>query len=397
MKRKLLFQIVLLLTTTTLFAQVNLKNGLVAYYPFSGNTNDKSGNDNNGIATGLTLTQDRFGNANSAYSFNGTNSVITTPVYTGFSNQISLCAWFKTAYNDYGGIITSRSGDKIVTALSTNKLGAPWFYTSDGVADNAAYTSISNININVNDDKWHFMVGTYDGTTRRLYIDGVLSKELSGYSYSLFIQNQFKIGLDELVGNPHYFNGKIDDVLIYNRALKTTEVSQLYTDGFCINSTMNDTTVYTVASESFKTISPKYQLLKIDSLKTKLGGCDSIISRYAKFEYNPNVCTVTNSISVTDTLIIQLVIGGTTNPTTNIIKMYPNPAKDYINVDFGDYTKMAGCIMIIRNEVGSVVSFLPVAQTKTIVDIKNWAKGIYIVQILNNSSIIIDTRKVIIQ
>ena len=45
----------------------NLQNGLVAYYPFCGNANDISGNGNNGIVNGATLTTDRFGNSNSAY------------------------------------------------------------------------------------------------------------------------------------------------------------------------------------------------------------------------------------------------------------------------------------------------------------------------------------------
>ena len=51
-------------------------SGLAAYYPFTGNANDLSGNGHNGTVTGATLTTDRFGNPNSAYSFNGTSSYI---------------------------------------------------------------------------------------------------------------------------------------------------------------------------------------------------------------------------------------------------------------------------------------------------------------------------------
>ena len=58
MKRKLLFNLVLIMGISTLYAQVNLKNGLVAYYPFNGNANDESGNGNNGIVYNATLTQD---------------------------------------------------------------------------------------------------------------------------------------------------------------------------------------------------------------------------------------------------------------------------------------------------------------------------------------------------
>ena len=48
-------------------------NGLVGYWGFNGNANDESGNGNNGTVNGATLTTDRNGNANSAYSFNGTS------------------------------------------------------------------------------------------------------------------------------------------------------------------------------------------------------------------------------------------------------------------------------------------------------------------------------------
>ena len=58
------------------FGQINLTSGLVAYYPFSGNANDQSGNGNNAVFNSATLTADQFGNANSAYLFNGTSSYI---------------------------------------------------------------------------------------------------------------------------------------------------------------------------------------------------------------------------------------------------------------------------------------------------------------------------------
>ena len=49
------------------------QNGLIGYYPFSGNANDVSGNGNNGSINGATLTLDRYSNVNSAYDFDGKN------------------------------------------------------------------------------------------------------------------------------------------------------------------------------------------------------------------------------------------------------------------------------------------------------------------------------------
>ena len=57
----------------------DLSDGLVAYYPFNGNADDESGNGNHGTVNGATLTIDRFGNENSAYSFDGIDDYIDIP------------------------------------------------------------------------------------------------------------------------------------------------------------------------------------------------------------------------------------------------------------------------------------------------------------------------------
>src|SRR5215471_8130342 len=94
MKRRL-FLLVLLIFSKCLFAQVNLNQGLLAYYPFTGNANDASGNNNNPVFNNATLTSDRFGNANNAYSFNGIDNCIRIPNSPSLnpSNQISICVW----------------------------------------------------------------------------------------------------------------------------------------------------------------------------------------------------------------------------------------------------------------------------------------------------------------
>ena len=81
--KRLILPIVFLFICNLSIAQIcnksqlpfNLQNGLVGYYPFCGNANDGSGNGNNGVVAGATLTTDRFGNANSAYNFNGSSVI----------------------------------------------------------------------------------------------------------------------------------------------------------------------------------------------------------------------------------------------------------------------------------------------------------------------------------
>ena len=75
---------------------------MLAYYPFNGNANDTSGNDNHSIVQGASLAVDRFGNPDSAYSFDGVNDRIrvTNPsdgsLDFGADQSFTLSAWVKT-------------------------------------------------------------------------------------------------------------------------------------------------------------------------------------------------------------------------------------------------------------------------------------------------------------
>ena len=75
----------------------DLNNGLVAHYPFCGNANDASGNGNNGTVHGAILTEDRFGNPKSSYSFNGVDNFIDVIPSTSLSpsNEVTFTAWVK--------------------------------------------------------------------------------------------------------------------------------------------------------------------------------------------------------------------------------------------------------------------------------------------------------------
>ncbi len=76
--RKILSLLFLLIANIG-FGQVNLNQGLIAFYPFSGSANDATGNNINGVVSNATLTTDRFGLPNSAYYFNGSNAYIQLP------------------------------------------------------------------------------------------------------------------------------------------------------------------------------------------------------------------------------------------------------------------------------------------------------------------------------
>ena len=108
MKNKKLILLIfgLIMTTQMIYAQTPYyvpTNGLVGYWPFNGNANDESGNGNNGTVNGATLTTDRFGNSNSAYSFDGINDYIGTNL-SGITGQNSrtISFWFNSNNNTSG-------------------------------------------------------------------------------------------------------------------------------------------------------------------------------------------------------------------------------------------------------------------------------------------------------
>jgi len=86
----------------------DINSSLLAYYPFNGNANDESGNNYHGKVMGATLTDDRFGNANSAYYFDGIDNEIYLEDQSGLdvSGDITICAWFKTETPQWGSLCT---------------------------------------------------------------------------------------------------------------------------------------------------------------------------------------------------------------------------------------------------------------------------------------------------
>ncbi len=204
-------------------------NGLVAWYPFNGNANDESGNGTNGIVNGATLAPNRFGQSNSAYSFDGINDFIQYPQGSNtpinIVGDISFGYWIKTTAAE--GIITS-FGDQ---------LAGQGGYLS-GLRDGPAEPSPGQLgywvggtwitsSALINDDNWTFIMVTYTGGQLKLYVNGNLDSQHSGMPAASWNGNR-------TLGKPNYvdarfFSGLLDDFVIYSRALSATEINSLYT------------------------------------------------------------------------------------------------------------------------------------------------------------------------
>jgi len=199
-------------------------NGLVGWWPFNGNANDESGKENNGTINGSTLTNDRFGNSNKAYSFNGSSSFIDFGRNENLApKQFTIASWIKigSPLSNLNMIIRARFYGY---ALHVNSSGQVVGEIFDNLNTGHSLNSISKLN----DGKWHLVVFSFDKKILSISINGILEASKSTNGDSIFYGlSGVAIGRDADV-NIHYFNGFIDDFAIWNRALTTQEITKIY-------------------------------------------------------------------------------------------------------------------------------------------------------------------------
>ncbi len=321
-------------------------NGLMGWWPFNGNANDESGNNNNGTVNGATLTADRFANINSAYYFDGiTANITTTANFNPGGLEKSFSIWVKMAnLNDRGWMI---SPNTCVNSTNLNSFGL----FLDGLGNVLFYgmgTGDVTIPYSYNINQFYHFVSTFKNDTVRNYINSNLIntsvRVLNTTSNGILFGDRFtntltgSCGLDNTTGG--LFTGTLDDIGVWNRTLTQQEITNLYNGGIC------------------------YQ-----------------------------------SVTVTDTLRINTTITGF-NPVTyqNSIKIWPNPTKDHITIDNGNIANLNGHQIKISNALGQQVFQSAITQKQFYVDMSSWGgHGIYFVNIINAQGVTIETKKIVLE
>lgn len=194
-------------------------NGLIAYYTFDdGQVTDWGGN-YNGINNGATSSTDTPSNQGLSMNFNGTSSYLQIPYLIFQSGTTwSYNVWFKTMGN--GCTLLGSSNSYRIDINGSSKLYVFPYYMD--------WTSTNTVTSYL-DNQWHMLTVTFDGSRYSIYFDGSLFEvSNNGRGWASFI-TYMTVGSDRSqTSYPRYFNGKMDNIRTYNRALTQAEITILY-------------------------------------------------------------------------------------------------------------------------------------------------------------------------
>jgi len=214
------------------------QKGLVAYYPFNGNAHDHSVHQYHGTVVKATLTADRFGHPNSAYLFDGNESYIRVPHHDSLNlkGDFTLSFWVErhsepTLKNVQS--VISKGSDGQNSYLFRDAGGTFALYDETGQND--------QIFAGLSTQKWYFITVTIDQRAQKMsYYYAVLGdKKLNvkekTLSHDYEISNEYPLVMGRHFGNQEgtrgplaHYEGKIDDIFIYQRALSLLEIQSLW-------------------------------------------------------------------------------------------------------------------------------------------------------------------------
>jgi hypothetical protein len=208
-----------------------LQNELLAFYPLNGDAGDSSGNNFHGISNLTVGSQDRYNNLNSSIYFNGTGCNYTgqppgpSSIAFSFNNQnftkgFTVAAWAKR----------QGPGCEVPPILSfglSDRGKMNWLW-SNNMGPRILYTTDNNFQINfdlANTNDWTFIAIVNDGSIIKIFQDGNLMSQ-SQISNNPMLGNSAQIG--KLMAPTGGFNGFVDDLFIYSKALTNEQVQLLY-------------------------------------------------------------------------------------------------------------------------------------------------------------------------
>ncbi len=200
------------MTGNVLLMHMNEASGIIA---------DTSGQGNNGTANS-GVTYGTIGEFNTALSFNGTSGSVDVTGLTSTAKNYTFSFWVNSAVaNSQWKYLADIQTGRLILAWNGNTAGKLSFHDSSSWYDFGTNA--------INDGAWHNVVFVFSGTSASLYVDG--SQFGSTFTYTpVDLGGSIAIG-SNYTGTNAYFNGSIDEVAIFDRALSATEILDNYKRG----------------------------------------------------------------------------------------------------------------------------------------------------------------------
>ena len=223
-----------------------LKVNLVAFYPFNGSANDQSGNNLHGVVNGATLTTDRFNNTGLAYSFGDNQNIVIPNTESRNLYPLSVSLWYyvnETIPNKVANIFSKYSpaswngfqilyGDFRNVSNNNETINdgfgvTPWYIKDYNNRVIAYFGEPSFTQRNLQAKKWYHFVFVVDNSGGKIYVNGdLIATDIWTGNYGASSNSYlWKIGGEY---DNMYFQGKIDDIYIWNKAITAEEVLYLY-------------------------------------------------------------------------------------------------------------------------------------------------------------------------
>lgn len=204
---------------------------LVSYWKFEGNSNDSKGS-NNGADTAVTynVASGRYGQGG---NYNGTTSLttITDAASLKPTTNFSISMWVNSV--SVNTIFQSYSQNTAVAGIvmQVDAGGLGWLVSgkNTGTVFNTDYAQIKGT-ININDGQWHHLVGIWDGANLQFYTDAKAATPVAWANAPAYAAtNYVRIGVQVTTGpNGLFWQGSLDDLALFSRALTASEVSSLF-------------------------------------------------------------------------------------------------------------------------------------------------------------------------
>jgi hypothetical protein len=208
----------------------SLFSGLAGDWPFDGTASDRSRNANNGVTHGVTATTNRAG-ADSAFYFDGSGTYVSIADSSSLDpTNMSLAFWFRLDSSATAREFVNKMGAEGTRSLSfgSEYSGSDrkirFRICTDGwlgtLTDCASASTIAT-------GTWYHFAGTYDGTAMRVYINGALENSVPKSGAIFNSSEEVKVGRYGYYSG-WVLHGAVDNVIIWNRALSSNEVWQVY-------------------------------------------------------------------------------------------------------------------------------------------------------------------------